>query len=138
MCVYYQCLLSVCFTMTCVTLLQSDQERLFLLSDVSWMLDLFLTCDFRSFSAAPIVPETILSLLLLLLCLRLLVLLPLLLIVGILLRSGYPGVMLFVRERQSVSAVSGALSLQRERRRLLQGEFVMRRGAAAFPSLAED
>lgn len=137
-CVSYQCV-CVCFTMTCGTLSQLDGEGLFLLTDVFWIPDLFLIRDFKSFSAAPVVPETNLSPLLLLLCLLLLHLpLPLLLIVGILLRSGYPGVMLFVRERQSVSAVSGALSLQRERRRLLQGESVMRSGAAAFPSLAED
>lgn len=138
-CVCYQRLLCVCFTMTCATLLQLDLEGLFLLTDVSWIPDLFLTRDFKSFSPASIVPETNLSPLLLLLCLLLFLLLfPLLLIVGIPLRSGYPGVMLFVRERQSVSAVSGALSLQRERLRLLQGESVMRSGAAAFPSLAED
>lgn len=142
MCVLSAFVACVCFIMTCATLSPLDIERLFLLTDVSWISDLFLTRDFKSLSAAPIVPETNLSPLLLLLCLHLfllfLLLLPLLLIVGILFRSGYPEVMLFVRERQSVSAVSGALSLQRERRRLLQGESVMRSGAAAFPSLAED
>lgn len=132
-CVLSAFVVCVCFAATCATPLRLDLERLFLLTDVSRIPDLFLTCDFKGFQQLQSSQkQTCLLHLLLLLLLRLL------LVVGIPLRSRYPGVMLFVRERQSVSAVSGALSLQRERHRLLQGESVMRSGAAAFPSLAGD
>lgn len=90
----------------CVCFSFAIRSGTFLLTDVSRIPDLFLTRDFKGFQQLQSSQkQTCLLDLLLLLLLRLF------LLVGIPLRSRYPGVMLFVRERQSVSAVLGALSL---------------------------